>query len=271
MFCQNCGAQNADGSKFCISCGTAFGATAAPAAEVTEVAAVETVAAPVVTEPQKAVSKRQYFSKVAPKGQRIKRYIALALGVLCILTVCLATNKTVNGSLFEIPVMSLVTSVVDDATDAQAEFDEAVDELRDKEYDEIADILGDLLDESITARQIKKNADEIIDLCSPLSLSSLVELGEMFGMEDSEMVMGLSTAITLLWAIAAVLMVLTGLGVLFQKTWLMVLSYIFAMGFVAFTGGLVYFVIATVLYIATAVLFSKLKYDYKVYKASCKA
>ena len=271
MFCQNCGAQIADGSKFCTSCGTAFGETAAPAAEVTEVAAVETVAAPVATEPQKAVSKRQYFSKVAPKGQRIKRYIALALGVLCILTVFLATNKTVNGAFFDIPVVSLLGSNVSEIAEAREEFDTAVDELRDGDYEEIAEILGDLLDESITNRQIKKNADEIVDLCSPLSLNNLVKLGEMFDMGDSEIVIGMNAVVAIFWVIAAVLMVLTGLGVLFQKTWLMVLSYIFAMGFVAFTGGLVYFVLATVLYIATAVLFSKLKYDYKVYKASCKA
>ena len=79
----------------------------------------------------------------------------------------------------------------------------------------------------------------------------------------------ISTVITGIWIIAAFLILLTALGVFFMKTWIMVLSYILGVLFIVLTGGFVYFILATIAYIATAVLFSKMKRHYKAYKAAC--
>ena len=257
MFCKYCGAQIADGSKFCASCGGALEEKTAPAAE------------PVYAAPSKPLSKKQYFSKVAPMGQRIKRLIAFVVGLLCILSVYLATNKTVNGSLFELPIFSVL--VEEDVSDMQAELDEALAIIREEDdMDELALFLEDMLETDVTLSELRGAADEVMDLCSPLSLSSLVELGEMFGAENSEVVEIMSIVVKAIWATAIGLMVLTAFGVLFRRTGLMIFCMIPGVAFIAITGGATYALMAAVAYVFSAILFSSLNRDYKAYKAACK-
>ena len=132
----------------------------------------------------------------------------------------------------------------------------------------IGEILEDMMDGKIDEDSVSK--DEVIDLLTPLSMNSFVELSELFGVEDSDIVQAWSLIITVIWVVAIFLIVLTALGVLFQKSWLMVLSLIFGIVFILITAGTTYLLFTAIAYIATAVLFSKLKKSYKAYKRACK-
>ena len=256
MFCPNCGKQIPDNSAFCPECGKVMGAAPAPEP------APES--APVAT-PTIPVSKIKYFTKVAPQNKRILGYVALGLGLLCILLVFLSANNTVNGSMFDLPILSLIG--VDDGDEVQKELDELVKEFKEADTDEIEEFLNEILE--VPIRDVEGKRDEILDLLTPLSISSVIELNDKFGMSSSESTQALSTVVSVVWTFAAILMIITALGVLFQKTWIMVLSYILGVLFIVLTGGFVYFILATIAYIATAVLFSKMKFEYKVYTAAC--
>lgn len=252
MFCPNCGKQIPDNAAFCAECGKAISSASAP-----------------VAAPTAPVSKIQYFTKVAPQPNRIRAFIALGLGILCILFVFLSANNAVNGSMLKIPVISLV---LDDADEMQDELDEAVSDLKKFDTAELEEFLHEFLGVSVDSDEIEAKKNKILNLFSPFSLNSVIKLTEMFGAGDdeiSEIVEVFNVVITVVWVYAVILMVLTALGVLFQKTWLMVLAYVLGVAFVAMTGGVVLVILATVAYIATAVLFSKMKGEYNAYKANC--
>jgi len=257
MFCPNCGKQIPDSSAFCPECGKATNTAPAP----------ETTPAPAAATPTVPVSKLQYFTKVAPQNKRILGYIALGLGVLCILLVFLSANKTVNGSMFELPILSIFGNVDEEGERLQKELEEMAEEFDDVDLNRLESVLEESLGAQIS--DIEREKDEILDLITPLSISNAIELYEKFGRGDDEDIAIMSTIISVVWIFAAILMVITGLGVLFQKTWVMVLSYILGALFIAITGGFVYWILATIAYIATAVLFSKMKFEYKVYTATC--
>ena len=258
MFCPNCGNQMPEGSVFCTVCGNAANTASAPQA----------APAPAFT-PCAPVSKIQYFTKVAPKPNRIRAAIALGLGILCILLVFLSANNAVNGSMLKIP---LVTFFYEDADELQNDLDEAVEAIKDFDSAEIEEFLNEFLGVSVDSDEIEAKKNKVVKLFSPFSINSVIELTEMFGVGDDEVseIVGIfKTFVSIIWGYAIVLIVLTALGVLFQKTWLMVLAYILGVGFIVITGGVVFVILATVAYIATAVLFSKMKNEYKAFKATC--
>ena len=263
MFCPNCGKQIPDNSAFCSECGKSTAApAAAPASEPTPAPAAAPAAPATPAAP--AVGKIKYFTQVAPKNKRILAGIAIGLGLLCILFVFLSTNTTVNGSIFELPVLSMLG--FDEVAEYQDDLDKIVAEGKNADISEIEELVSEVMDVNFVDLNDKK--DEVLDLLSPLSLSSMVALGELVGGPAADFVSVLDGAISGIWGFAAFLMILTALGVLFQKTWIMVLSYILGALFIFFTGGLVYLVLASIAYITTAVLFSKMKFAYAVYLAS---
>ena len=95
----------------------------------------------------------------------------------------------------------------------------------------------------------------------------MLKLAEIFEVDDDDDVKIVKLIVTIINVYAFIMVVLTALGVIFNKTWLMVLTYILSFLFVIVTGGLLLWILATVAYITTAVLFSKLKFEYKVYLA----
>jgi|GEM_PF-2680637 len=250
MFCPKCGTQLEDNAAFCAHCGAAVHETDSRSDRFNH-----------------PVSKRTYFAKIAPKSHLLMRYVALVLGLACILIVFLSANTTVNGSIFEHPLVS--TLIGEEGEEMQRELNQALDEY--EKYSEMGEI-GEFLEETLDAKidETMVSADAVIDLLRPVSIGNLVKLGELFGVEDSDVVQGLNIFVTIVWVLAIVLMGLTALGVLFQKAWLMVLSLILGAIFIVITGGVGYLVLAAITYIATAVLFSKMKREYKAYKRSCK-
>ena len=256
MFCPNCKKEIPDNSAFCSECGEPI---VAPIPE----------SAPTAT-PTVPVKKIQYFTKVAPKNKRILAGVALAFGILCILFVFLSANNTVNGSFFDLPIVSIFDLDDDEFNQLEKDLDEAVKVIEEADNDEIKEILSNIL--KVPVREIKdpeSEREKILDLLTPFSLNSTLVLSEEYSMAPSEDSDLISTVITGIWIIAAFLILLTALGVFFMKTWIMVLSYILGVLFVILTGGFVYFILTTVAYITTAVLFSKMKRHYKAYKAAC--
>ena len=55
------------------------------------------------------------------------------------------------------------------------------------------------------------------------------------------------------------------MALVFNKTWLCVVSCIFSMSLLALAGGTVAFVLGAACYITMAVLYSKMKMEYKFY------
>ncbi|MBR4033923.1 MAG: hypothetical protein IKJ04_03870, partial [Clostridia bacterium] len=68
--------------------------------------------------------------------------------------------------------------------------------------------------------------------------------------------------------ITCLLVLVSALAVLFRKTWIAIVAYVISFGFIAFTGGFVYWLLATVAYVASAVLYSKVDGSYKLYLKS---
>lgn len=248
MFCPKCGTQVSDDVAFCPNCGAATKATA-PADSFDH-----------------PVGKRTYYSKIAPKTVRLKRYIAMALGIVCVLMVFFSAYKAINGSIFDLPIFSLV-DVADNGNEMQKELDKTL-EMYEEYEDE--DVINDFIDkyfESTLSDGV--DLDKVVDLLNPLSLSSIAELAEMGGM-DSKALEAFDLLITAFWVIAGFLMALAALGVIFQKGWLMVLSCIFGIPFIIFWSGTMYWFLLTALFIATAILFSGVKKSYKKYKKAYK-
>ena len=273
MFCPKCGTQIPDDSTFCSACGNALNTNNAPAATQPQVQpqVQPQPVAPGYGAGARPVGKLKFFFNVAPSNKKLMSIIALILGLACALSVFLAFGRTTRGSMFEIPLLSLVGG--DDLGELQDELDQAVAEVKMmNDSDELADFVEEILEVEVynLEAQIGMSMNQFLDLFSPLSLNNMLELAEIFGAKDSEPVRAFSAVMSVVNGAMWVLIALTLLGVLFQKTWLMVLTYILGFALIWLTGGLIYFLLATALYITTAVLFSKMKFEYKVYLASFK-
>jgi hypothetical protein len=155
-------------------------------------------------------------------------------------------------------------------------YDEAMEELKDvsDDFDEVNEVIEDMLGVNIDEDVVEEIEDELgmstkkfFKLFKPLSINSMLKLAEIFEVDDDEDVKVVKLLVTIINVYAFIMVVLTALGVIFNKTWLMVLTYILSFLFVIVTGGLLLWILASVAYITTAVLFSKLKFEYKLYLA----
>ncbi|MBQ4139795.1 MAG: hypothetical protein IJD70_00520 [Clostridia bacterium] len=264
MFCPQCGTQLPDGTTVCTSCNHVL----------------KLIPSAAKTLPATPVNRNTYFLKYAPTDKKIMQIVALALGVLSALMVVLSANKTVNGSIFDLPIMALMGVFEPEEYEEYKElgeaYDEAIEEIEDAadDFGEVNEVIGDMLGVSIDEDVIDEIEDELgmsakkfFKLFKPLSINSMLKLSEIFEVDDDEDVKIIKLLVTIVNIYAFVMVVLTALGVIFNKTWLMVLTYVLSFLYVLATGGVLLWVFATAAYIATAVLFSKLKFEYKVYLA----
>lgn len=273
MFCPNCGAQLADGTPVCPNCKATL--NSAPAPQYAQPQAPQYAQpAPQYTAPAgsvKPISRMKFFwSAAAPKEKKTLNIVALVLGIVSLLMIILGANKTVNGSIFKIPIINLVGSAVtDDFDEAQDMLDEAIEEAEDN-MDDIEEILEDTLDVYISdiEDELDMDIDDFLKLFKPLSLNHLVKLSEILDVDDSEVVIALKTVINVVTSFAVVFAILTALGIFFQKTWIMILSCVLSSIFVWITGGIVFMLIAVTTFVLTCVFMSKLNGTYKAYRAS---
>ncbi len=199
---------------------------------------------------------------------KIMNIVSLLLGILCLLTVIIPVNKFLNGPFYEIPILKLMDGtdgieleeIMEEYEDILDDFEDADDDdefeyIFEREFDISVEELEDEFDISV---------EEFVDLLDPLSVTNLIKLMAILEADDEVLVI-FRVISTIIYVICAVLSIITALGVGFQKTWVMVVAYIFSFGFIAFTGGFLFWLLATIAYIACAVLFSMLKKNYKAY------
>jgi len=265
MYCPKCGSNELDTATACSVCNNPLKPTAQPNNGTQS--------------PRRNGTPESRFNFVWKKGpQKVKQmnYIAVGLSILCVLLLFISATKTVNGSMFKIPILTTFGSIVgtDDISEVQDEIDEMIDLLEEamEDYDEmeefamIYDIDLEELEEDYGI-SIKK----FIKLLSPLSLNSAVKLSEAVDEVldmDEEVTAIFKIFITIVNVSAFILIALTALGAFLGKTWLMVLSYILSIGFLLAFGGIFIWILASAAFIAAAVFFSKLKFEYKLYLRS---
>lgn len=138
MFCPNCGADNGEGAKFCLSCGTNLQAAPAPSESVTEpvaepaAVAAEPVAEVAVAEPAaEAAPKENKFldalkalwAKCAPIVEKAKPVIkenkpivaGVIGGIVLFIVVCIIISAATSGNGFT-PFENYVTMNSEDGT-----------------------------------------------------------------------------------------------------------------------------------------------------------
>lgn len=278
MFCPKCGKEIPNDSQVCPECDAMITqrewkystdpAEAAPEAQAAPAPAAAP-AQPTVRE-GRPLPRFQYFMKEAAQKFKIMNFIALGIGILCLILVIVSANKFINGSVFEIPIIAMLEEEI---------FGDDLDEIKE-EYDEMMDVLQDAIEDEDEIDKFEREfgitVDEIEDelnmslkkfakLIDPISLNSIVKIGKAIDDFEDEAIAAIRILINVITVMAVIFFLLTALAVLFSKTWISVLTYILSIGFFLFTGGIVLWLIASVAYITMAVLFSKLKFEYRVY------
>ena len=270
MFCPNCGNQLPEGANTCPSCNQAVAQTAENAQPAQQNQPTYQDPAPSTERP---AGKFQYFWKTGPKKFRIMNIVALALGLVCVLNLIISVNTFLNKSILEM-------SVVQELGDAMGV---DLDEL-DEEYDDMMDMIDEALEdednwaefeaefgmsvedlEDELEDQLGMDLEDFQDLFDPLSIKNLAKIATLFGGEDDPTAMILNALVSTLNGWMIFMVILTLLAMAFNKTWIAVMTYIFSMSLLALTGGAFAFLLASVCYITMAVLYSKMKMEYKFY------
>lgn len=224
--------------------------------------------------------KHAYFGKSAPKRSRILYGVTIALGLLCILLLIFSANKFVNGSIFKIPMIETVTDLL--GIDLNHDVEDTVETAQDnvgfflsvleffcKDSEMFADLKAELqlpFDEWEAIYGVQPA--EFRKLFNPLSISNLAELLTLLLGEDHIAVSVLRLLIGLVIGLAIFLVLLAALATYFGKTWLSILTCVFASGFFALTGGFIYWLLGCAALIAMAVICFSLTREYQQYRKS---
>ena len=227
---------------------------------------------------EKKVGRWPYFFTKASQKSKITAIIALALGVLCILSLILSANAFINGSVFKIPALKLVFTLSGDE-DLAEEFEEL-----EEEAEELVDELDDILDDEDLIEEFERKHNisfeeledehgitlkEYRNIMKTPSLSAISKgVSQIMGGDDSS-AQAIQLLISIVAGYTAILVLLAALAVLFQKTSMCVVSCCVSLGFVLLTGGVLWGILYTVGVIGAAVLFAGMKKEYKSYKRGC--
>lgn len=264
MYCPKCGSNELDTATACSVCNNPLKPTAQPNNGTQS--------------PRRNGTPESRFNFVWKKGpQKVKQmnYIAVGLSILCVLLLFISATKTVNGSIFKIPILTTFGNIVgiDDISEVQDELDEMVDMIDEalEDDDEMEDFYREYhIDLEDFQHEYGMSIKKFTKLISPLSMNSYVKISEILdeavGLSDEAG--GFKVIINMVNISAFILIALTALGAFLGKTWLMVLSYILSIGFLLAFGGIFIWILASAAFIATAVFFSKLKFEYKLYLRS---
>lgn len=268
MFCTKCGSQVPEGAKFCIICGAPTD-PGVPAASAQTTIYADPPPAPIA----QPVSKSQYFWKAGPKATKVINIVSILVGLLCILVLLLAVNKSLNGSIFDLPILAIAETVEDlDIRETEEILEDMVDDLENLDEDDERDLsrFEDKYDIDLEYLDIEYgiSPDELLEYFDPLSITGMVELAAMAEGDDDETVRIFRIIFLVVKVVTCFLALLAALAVIFRKTWIAVVAYIFSFGLIALTGGILFWILATVTYITSAVLYSKLNGAYKNYLKS---
>lgn len=190
-------------------------------------------------------------------GTRLRSLIALAVGVVFLLTVFFGAISAINGSVTKLPILKLVysESQLDEMETSAEKYAQEIEEAIEKE--DPAQIEKFEKESGVSIEKLQKSLD-------PLSLKSMVTIFEMDGDREFAEVFGLFVKVITIYAV--ILVALLALSVLFMKKGLMILAYILALPFLFIFVGVTAFVICTVAMIAYCILIGKVNKAYKAYK-----
>lgn len=250
MFCEKCGANLPDGTRFCDSCGAPQSVNAA--------------AAPVYTGVREPVLTKSGFlsSDKADATTKLLSKIAWGLLAVCVLVLALSLNATLNGPVHKIPLFSMVMG---------QDFDDNIDKMLDEAEDEL-DKLEDRLDdldgsEKKQAKKAIKAAEELIEDFSLLNVRKFYNLIEY----DQEANLGFSVFVGIATGMCLFAALLLVLGGVLRNTVLVVVSVFPAILMTTIFSGALYTVLILVTFITLAVICGKINGAYKTYKKAASA
>lgn len=198
-----------------------------------------------------------FLLKKASFSLRLRGLIALAVGVVFLLTVLFGAVSAINGSVTKLPILKLAYSETQlNEMEASAEkYAQEIEEAIEKE--DPAQIEKFEKESGVSIEKLKKSFD-------PISLKSMITIFELEGDSSFAGMFGLFVKIITIYAV--ILVALLALAVLFMKKGLMILAYILALPFLFIFVGVTAFVICTVAMIAYCILIGKVNKAYKAYK-----
>ena len=243
MFCEKCGANLPDGTRFCDACG-------APQS-VNEVPMYTAVREPVL-------SKSKFLSSdKADATTKLLSKIAWGVLAVCVVILALSLNATLNGPAHKIPLFTMVMG--DDFQDSVEDMlDEAEDEL-DRLENRLDDLEGD---ERKKAKEAIKAAEELIEDYSLLNIQKFYNSIEY----DQEANLGFAVFVGIATGICLFAALLLILGGVLRVTPLVVVSIFPAVLLTAVFSGVLYTVLVLVSFIALAVILGKINGAYRSYK-----
>lgn len=295
MKCNKCGAEIAQGARFCGVCGNVITPAAAQTFGNPQNSAAQIV-------PEKPMSKNKWLSRTAMGSLRVRVFLALIAAVVAFGAVALGVSAALTTSFTEFPIIKAVVDLI--APDVQADIDkindlaneydieEAEDELDkirpeirdeieehfDMTLEEMLEIMDDFVQSPSVMNMTKvmelsDKADKIIDEYDVEAdgeakelIDAIKELGDMKSNPDVKIMLKIFdyAPVVVIITIAVIALILI-LAVIFKKTGLVVLAMILsALPTWAF-GGIVYLLISVAMFIFMMVMFIGINSKYKAY------